>query len=170
MSARSINVDLLTSSYRIVGELSIGGSGVMGVLSDLTCSYLEIRHAKLARLHMATKLTASAQTIRVIKHQTVAICLARRDEVGPTSLARGAYARIFKYPLRMTTPLFDLEGTFEWGGRFDLSVIMDGTCEFVPLYDASLGAVLFPSLLIQGPVVLFNRSYLSTLVVENEGS
>jgi hypothetical protein len=170
MPTRSIPVDLLTTSYRIVGQLGVAHSGLMGMLSDQSCSFLEVKNASLARIHMATKLSEQSPNVRIVKNQAVAFSLARREEMGPLSTRGGSYARIFKFPLRVTTPFYEIEGTFEWSGRFDMTVIMDGTCDFVPLYDASLGAILFPSLLIQSPVILFNRRFLNTLVIANETS
>ncbi|RPI26379.1 MAG: hypothetical protein EHM70_19100 [Chloroflexota bacterium] len=166
MPARTISVDFLTSSYRVVGNLAIANSGVMGVLSDSTCSYLEVRNANMARIHMANKLVEQAAVVRVVKQQVIAICMARREDV---AIPRPGYARTNKYPLRLTTPIYELEGTFEWPGRFDFTLIMsDGANEFVPMYDASLGAILFPSLLIQSPVILVNRSYVISMVQVNE--
>ena len=168
MATRKVNIDILTSSYRIAGNLEVSNFGVLGVLSDSTCSYLDLRDANMARMHTAAKLTQTTQNIRVIKHQAVAVGLTRREDVGPQAVARGSYSRVFQYPIRITTQVYELEGTFEYAGRFDLSVIMDGTCEFIPLYDASLGAILFPSLFMQSPVILFNRSSMNTLILMNE--
>jgi hypothetical protein len=169
-SSRIVAVDLLTSSYRIVGDLKISNSGILGACADLNRSYLELNKASLARIHMATKLAESAHTIRVIKQQIMAVCLSRREDVGVSTGLRGGYSRPYQYPLRITTSIYELEGTYEWAGRFDLSVIMDGTCDFIPMYDASLGAILFPSLLIQNSVILFNRRHMDTLIVMNESA
>ncbi|MDO9128745.1 MAG: hypothetical protein Q7U34_02655 [Anaerolineales bacterium] len=76
----------------------------------------------------------------------------------PKALARGGYQNLIKYPIRVTTQVYELEGTLEWAGRFDFStVIMEGTRDFVPLYDTTLTAILIPGLRIESPAVLFNR-------------
>jgi hypothetical protein len=167
---RIVAIDLLTSSYRIVGDLKVSNSGVLGACADPNRSYLELTNASLARIHMATKLAESAHTIQVIKQQIMAVCLSRREDVGLSTGLRGGYNRTYQYPLRITTSIYELEGAYEWAGRFDLSVIMDGTCDFIPMYDASLGAILFPSLLIQSPVIIFNRTHMDTLILMNESS
>ncbi len=171
MANRTVSVDILTSSYRIVGQMAIATAiGVMGTLSDHTRTYLEVHDASMARIHMATKLMEKAPVVRVVKRQAVAICLEKRDDVGPQG-PRGTYIKAYKYPIRVTTNIYELEGIFEWGGRFDVAAILtDGSCDFIPVYDASLGAILFPSLLIQAPCVLFNRTYLNTCVLMNETS
>ena len=78
------------------------------------------------------------------------------------ALARGGYQNLIKYPIRVTTQVYELEGTLEWVGRFDFStVIMEGTRDFVPLYDTTLTAILIPGLRIESPAVLFNRKTCS---------
>ncbi len=169
MALRLIPVDILTSSYRIVGKLGVPTAGVMGLLSDDTNSFMEIHTANMARIHLATKLAEQTQVVRVVKRQIVALCLTRREDVGPVTTMRGGYTRPYRYPIRVTTPIYELEGTLEWPGKFDFSAIMiEGKCDFVPVYDASLGAVLFPTLLIQSPVAIFNRAHLNTLILMGE--
>ncbi|MDP2974600.1 MAG: hypothetical protein Q8N45_00150, partial [Anaerolineales bacterium] len=104
--------------------------------------------------------------------------LARREEAGPQALARGGYQNLIKYPIRVTTQVYELEGTLEWAGRFDFStVIMEGTRDFVPLYDTTLTAILIPGLRIESPAVLFNRkpcsltgrNHKNCLKIQHEG-
>ena len=171
MITRLVQIDLLTASFRIVGQLSVSSGGVLGVLCDPTSSFLEIHDANLARLHMATKLIEQAPFVRVVKQHVSAVCLDRREDIGPYATTRGGYARIHRYPLRITTPVFELDGTLEWPGRFDFVAIMaEGASDFIPLFDTSLGATLFPTFLIQSPAVLFNRRHLNTLVQVGEGT
>jgi len=170
MPTRIIQVDFLTSSYRVVGKINATGGGVLGILGDKTTSLMEVKDASMARIHMATKLVEQVQLVKVVKSQVLAVCLTKREDVGPLASPRTGYARLYEYPIRITTPIYELEGTLEYGGRFDLSIILtEGTCDFIPLFDASLGAILFPSLLIQSPAILFNRTYLNTLVLMSEG-
>ncbi len=170
MPTRMLQVDLLTSSYRIVGQLEVSAGGVLGVLCDPTSSFMEVHDASLARIHMATRLIEQQPLVRVVKQQLIAVCLSRREDVGPYSGMRGGYARVNKYPLRITTAVYEVEGVMEWPGRFDFVAIMaDGASDFFPLFDATLGAILFPAHLIQTPAVLFNRKQINTLVQVGEG-
>jgi hypothetical protein len=169
MTSRMVQIDLLTASYRIVGELEVSSGGVLGVMSDLTTSTMEIHDANLARLHMATNLVEQAPSVRVIKNQAAIVCLGRREDVGPHASSRAGYVRVQKYPLRITTPVFEIDGTLEWPGRFDFStIISDGTSNFIPLFDASVGAILFPTLLFQTPALLLNRNIINTLILKEE--
>ena len=168
---RTVSVDMLTSSYRIVGELPVTNSGVLGVVGDTTSSYMEIYNTNLARIHMATKLVEQAPLVRVVKSQVIAVCVNRRDEVAPQIAARAGYSRIGKYPVKITSTIYETEGTFEWSGRFDFTAVMaEGSCEFITLYDATVGAILFPMLLIQSPIILFNRRFINTLTLVGEGA
>ena len=61
------------------------------------------------------------------------------------ALARGGYVRMTEFPLRITTPVYELDGTLEWAGRFDFSSIMlEGTREFTPMYNTVITAILLP--------------------------
>ncbi len=170
MTTRLVQIDLLTASYRIVGQLGVSSGGVLGVLSDPNSSFMEIHDANLARIHMATKLVEQAPLVRVVKQQVSLVSLGRREEIGPYTAMRSGYVRIQKFPLRITTSVYELDGTLEWPGRFDFVAMMaEGASDFFPLFDASLSAILFPTFLIQSPAVLFNRRHLNTLVQLGEG-
>ncbi len=165
---RFISADFFTPSYRIVGKIAVPSTGLMGLLSDPNNSFAEINDARLARLHMPTKLVDHYQSVRVVKSQLFAICLARREDLGPQAIARGGYVRVNEYPIRVTTPIYDLAGTIEWSGRFDFSVIMaEGTREFVPIYNGLLTAILIPALKVDSPAILFNRKHVDLLALKS---
>jgi hypothetical protein len=168
MVTRSMKVDVLTSSHRIVGQVGVT-TGLLAVLSDHTTSFMDIRDAKMGRISLGNKLGQALPQVRVVRSHVLAISLDRREDIGPQIGPRPAYGRTFKYSVRLTTPIYEMEGTLDWPGRFDFSIMMkDGTCDFIPLYDASLGAIHIPELLIQNPVIIFNRTHISTLVMMDE--
>jgi hypothetical protein len=165
---RFISADFFTPSYRIVGKISVPSNGLVGLLSDPHSSFAEIHDARLARLPMPTKLVEHYQSVRVVKSQLFAICLARREDLGPQAVTRGGYVRVTEIPIRVTTPIYDLTGTIEWSGRFDFSVIMaEGTREFVPMFDAQLTAILIPALKVESPAMLFNRKHIDLLALKS---
>jgi hypothetical protein len=166
---RLMAADFLTPSYRIVGKLMVPHSGVMGLMNDPTSAFMEVLDAKLARLHMPTKLVGEYQVIDLVKSNVFAICLARREDTGPQSLARGGYQNLIRYNLRLTTQVYELEGTLEWAGRFDFATVMvEGVRDFVPLYDSILTAILIPQLRIESPAILFNRRQVDLLALVPE--
>ncbi len=166
VTQRSIAADFLTPGYRIVGHIMAPRSGLMGLMNDVTTNFMEVQDAKLARLHMPTKLVGEYKLIDLVKPNVFAVCLARREDVGPQALTRGGYQTLIRYPIRVTTQVYELVGTLEWIGRFDFSTVMvKGTRDFVPLFDATLTAILIPSLRIESPAVLFNRKQVDLLAL-----
>jgi hypothetical protein len=162
---RSVPADFLTGSYRVVGQVMVPGTGMVGILNDMTTSLIQVVDVKLARVHMATKLVGEYRAIDVVKPNLYAVCLTRREDVGPQALARGGFQQRMNYALRITTAVYELEGTLEWPGRFDLaSILLEGENTFVPLYDATLKAILIPQLTIESPAILLNRRMVDLAV------
>ncbi len=166
---RAIPADFYTPSYRIVGKVMVPNTGLMGLINDQMNSFMEIVDARLARVHMPSKLVDHYEVVRIVKSQIFAIALTRREDIGPQALARGGYVRLSEYPVRIATPVYELQGTLEWAGRFDFSTIMiEGSRDLVPIYDARLTAVLIPALKVESPAVLFNRRQVDLLALNTQ--
>lgn len=166
---RLVTADFLTPSYRIVGKVMTPNTGLTGLLNDTTNSFMEVLEAKLARLHMPTKLVGEYNVLDLVKPNIFAVCLTRREDLGPQALARGGFQKILKYPVKIATPVYELEGTIEWPGRFDFAAIMvEGIRDFMPIYDATLTAILIPQLKIESPAILFNRRHVDWLGLVSE--
>ena len=166
---RMLAADFLTLSYRVVGKMMVPNTGVVGLINDPTTSFMEVTDAKLARIHMPTKLVGEYKVIDLVKNNVFAICLTRREDVGPSALARGGYQNLIEYSIRVTTQVYELEGKLEWAGRFDFATVMvEGVRDFVPLYDATLTAILIPQLRIESPAILFNRRQVDLLGLVSE--
>jgi hypothetical protein len=166
---RMLAADFLTPSYRVVGKTMVPNSGVVGMLNDPTTSFMEVLDAKLARIHMPTKLVGEYKMVDLVKSNIFAVCLNRREDVGPSALARGGYQNLVEYSIRLTSQVYELEGKLEWTGRFDFARIMvEGVRDFVPIYDATLTAILIPQLRIECPAMLFNRKLVDLLGLVSE--
>jgi len=166
---RMLAADFLTQSYRVVGKILVPNTGVVGLVNNPTTSFMEVVDAKLARIHMPTKLVGEYKVVDLVKDNVFAICLARREDLGPQALARGGYENLVEYSIRVTTQVYELEGTLEWGGRFNFATVMvEGARDFVPLYDAKLTAILIPQLRIESPAILFNRRQVDLLGLISE--
>ncbi len=166
---RLVTADLLTPSYRVVGKVMVPNTGLVGVLNDTMNSFMEILDAKLARVHMPTKLVDHYEVLRIVKRQIFAVCLSRREDIGPQALARGGYVRLHELPVRITSHVYDIEGTLEWAGRFDFATVMvDGTRDFVPLYNSTISAILIPTLKIESPAMLFNRKQVDLFGLKSQ--
>lgn len=163
---RFLPADIYTSGYRIVGKIMVSTHGLMGILNDTTKSHLEVHDARLARIHMPTKLVDHFEVVRLIKAQLFAVCAARREDLGPTGIQRGGYTSISVMPARLTTNVYELEGKLEVAGRFDFAVmIADKARSFIPLYEAALTAILIPNLKMESPAILFNREKVDMIAL-----
>ena len=166
---RMLAADFLTQSYRVVGKMMVPNTGVFGLINDPTTSFMEVVDAKLARIHMPTKLVGEYKVIDLVKDNVFAICLTRREDVGPQALARGGYQNLVEYSIRLTTRVYELEGIMELSGRFNFAAIMvEGVRDFVPIYKATLTAILIPQLRIESPAILFNRRQVDLLGLVSE--
>ena len=163
---RFLPADVYTSGYRIVGKIMVSTHGIMGIMNDINKSHLELHDARLARIHMPTKLVDHFEVVRLIKGQIFAICVARREDLGPTGIQRGGYTSISVLPARLATHVYELEGKLEVAGRFDFAVmIADKTRNFIPLYEAALTAILIPNLKVESPALLFNREKVDLIAL-----
>jgi len=168
---RFLPADVYTSGYRVVGKIMVSTNGIMGILNDTTKSHMEIHDARLARIHMPTKLVDHFEVVRMIKSQVFAICAARREDLGPAGMQRGGYSNIVELPARLATNVYELEGKLEVAGRFDFSVmIADRARNFIPLYEATLSAILIPNLKVESPGILFNREKVDFLALLGQRS
>jgi hypothetical protein len=163
---RLIPAEFLTTHHYIFGQCKVPQSGLMGMLSDPTSSYLEMNDASIALIYKPDKVINYAPVLWNVKSQLVAVCLNKRDYIGLQGIMRGGYTRLIPYPVQITTPTYDITGILEWSGRFEFSALMhEGTNAFFILYDASLSAPLVPALHIESPATLVNRVFLETLIV-----
>ena len=68
---RFLPADVYTSGYRVVGKVMVSTNGIMGILNDITKSHLELHDARLARIHMPTKLVDHFEVVRLVKSQSL---------------------------------------------------------------------------------------------------
>jgi hypothetical protein len=163
---RFLPADVYTSGYRVVGKVMVSTNGIMGVLNDITKSHLELHDARLARIHMPTKLVDHFEVVRLVKSQVFAICAARREDLGPSGIQRGGYTSVSSTPARLTTEVYEIEGKIEVAGRFDFSImIADRTRNFMPVYESVLTAILIPNLKAESPAILINREKIDMLAL-----
>jgi len=169
LTHRLLPADILTLSCRVVGQMVVPNTGVIGMMNDVTSSFMELTEAKLARIHMPTKLISEYTVMELVKNNIFAVCLTRREDVGPQALARGGYQNTVNYPIHITSQVYEIEGTLEWAGRINFArVMVEGTREFVPLYDVTITAILIPQFRVETPAILFNRKYVDSLALLSE--
>jgi hypothetical protein len=166
---RFLPADILTSGYRIVGKIMVTTHGAMGMLNDPTRSAMEVNDARLARLHMPTKLVDHFELVRMLKKHIYAVCMARREDLGPHAIVRGGFSSVIEYPIRVTTQMFEIEGIMELPGRFDFtSLVTEGSREFLPIFNATLTGILIPSLRVESAGMLINRNQIDLMALLNQ--
>ncbi len=166
---RFLPADILTSGYRVVGKIMVTSHGAMGMLNDPTRSSIEINDARLARLHMPTKLVDHFELVRMMKQHIFAVCMARREDLGPHAIVRGGFTSVIEYPIRVTTQMFEIEGIMELPGRFDFnSLITEGSREFLPVFNATVTGILIPNLRVESAGMLINRRQVDLMALLNQ--
>jgi len=166
---RFLPADVYTAGYRIVGKVMVSTNGIMGVLNDSTKSHVEIHDARIARIHMPTKLVDHYEIVRLVKTKVNVACAARREDLGPTGIVRGGYSNITELQARLATNVFEIEGKLQVAGRFDfVTMIADRTRNFIPMFEATLTAILLPNLKVESPGILLNREKIELLAFLNQ--
>lgn len=168
---RFLPADVYTAGFRVVGKIMVSTNGIMGVLNDSTKSHLEIHDARIARIHMPTKLVEHYEVVRLVKLKVEVACAARREDLGPTGIVRGGYSNVTELQARIATNVFEIEGKLQVVGRFDfVTMIADRTRNFIPMFDATLTAILLPNLKVESPGILLNREKIDMLAFLNQRS
>ena len=166
---RFVSADIYTSGYRVVGKVMVANTGVIGLMNDTTNSAMEVHDARLAKIHMPTKLVDHFDMVRMVKNRVMVMCLPRREDLGPAALVRGGYGTVSDYPVRFTSQTYEVEGKLELPGRFDFQGLMfEGSRHFLPVFDAILTAILIPNLRVESPGMLFNRSHADVVALLNQ--
>ena len=77
------------------------------------------------------------------------------------------YHKLVKYPIRVTTQVYQLEGTLEWSGRFDFATVMvEGSGRLRPaLQRHAHRHPVSRSCASKVPAILFNRRQVDLLAV-----
>ncbi len=163
-TTRFILTNIFTPSYRILGRIEVGSSGLIGLLNDPNTSSIEVTQVSLARLHEPRAITEKAPLVRLVKKGILVVGVSRENEVGPTLMARAGYGSIDRHPVRAISGTFEMKGLVEWSGRFDLSPILVEGGDFFPMFDVVLRAIEFPELNMKSPAVLLNRRKLDILL------
>jgi len=163
---RLIPAEILTSSHYIFGQIKVIQSGLVGMLTDTTNSFLEVNEASIAPIFKPSSVMNYATQLYMVRSEIAAVSLSKREYLGMQGVMKSGYQRLIQYPVQISTRTYDLTGTLEWSGRFEFSaLITEGTSNFFMVYDAVLTAHLYPELRIESPVILLNRNYLETLVI-----
>jgi hypothetical protein len=166
VSNRLIPAEILTCSHYIFGQIKVIQSGLVGMLTDMTTSFIEVNEASIAPIHKPASVMNYASQLFLVRSEIAAVTLRKRDYMGLQGVMKSGYQRLIPYPVQISTRTYDITGTIEWSGRFEFSaLITEGTSYFIIIYDAVLTAPLYPDIRLEAPVMLLNRSFLETLII-----
>ncbi len=166
---RLIPAEILTSSHYIFGQIKVSQSGLLGMLTDTTTSSIEVDEASIAPVHKPSSVVNYAPQLFMVRSEIAAVSLRKRDYMGLQGVMNSGYQHLLPYPVQISTRTYDIAGTIEWSGRFEFSaLITEGTSHFIIVYDATLTAPLYPEIKLEAPVMLLNRSFLETLIVNKK--
>ena len=163
---RLIPAEILTSSHYLFGQVKVIQSGLMGMLTDTTSSFLEVNEASISPIQKPSNVTNYATQLFLVRSRLVAVCLNKREYMGTQGVMKASFQRSLPYSVQISTSIYDISGTFEWSGRFEFSALLtEGTSSYLIIYDALLTAPLFPELKIESPVILLNRNFIETFII-----
>ena len=166
MANRSISIEIYTASHRVLGRIHPTASGLFSYLNIPTSSYIEIEGAHLMRLHQPGKLVARYQTLWLVKSEIVVILLSGRNELGPTGFTMGGYTTNVPHWVRVIMGGYELVGIIETPGKFNFGALMfESERFFMPLYNATLTAILFPNVQAESAAMIFNRQKVDALAM-----
>jgi hypothetical protein len=166
---RLIPAEILTSSQYIFGQIKVIQSGLVGMLTDMTTSFVEVNDASIAPIHKPSSVMNYASQLYMVRSEIAIVSLRKREYMGMQGVMKSGYQRLIPYPVQISTRTYEITATLEWSGRFEFSaLITEGTSYFIIISDAVLTAPLFPELKLESPVMLINRSFLETLVINKK--
>ena len=163
ISKRRIQAEFLTASYSIKGEVHVGSAGLGGYLNDSSDALVEVYEAGMARNLTPSKMMAIYDLAELNRKEIIAVCLKRREDVGPRLGLRVGYEPV-EYPVWLTTAEYEIEGTIEWSGHFEFSTLMaEGRRNFIPLYQANIQVIMVPKSKIECDALFVNRNLSAPL-------
>ncbi len=163
---RLIPAEILTCSHYIFGQIKVIQSGLVGMLTDMTTSFIEVNEASVAPIHKPSSVMNYASQLYLVRSETAVVTLRKREYMGLQGVLKSGYQHLVPYPVQISTRTYDITGTIEWSGRFEFSaLITEGTSYFIIVYDALLTAPLYPDIRLEAPVMLLNRNFLETLII-----
>ncbi len=153
-----IEVDLFTQTHWITGQVIPGVHGLFSHMNMPTESSIEINQVELCPLHEVQQKSEKVARLWLAKLEIIVILVGNRAGLGPSNIVRAGYTKPFPHYVRVLIDGYELQGQIQTGGRFEFGALMfEGENPFIPLFDATLGALLFPRVKAQAPAMLFNR-------------
>ncbi len=166
MAKGTTQIEIYTNLHRINGHTQPGPSGLFSFFNRLTESTVEIEEARITALHQTMDQAEKTPRLWMVKAEIAAVAAGSRGDIGPISTVRGGYTKPFPHRVRVVVGGYELRGLVETPGKLDFGALaVEGDSLFMPIYDASLSAILFPRVKIETPAILFNRKMVVGLML-----
>lgn len=171
LTQRPVIADFLTNSFRLMGKVYIPSSGLLTLMNDQSSAYAEVIQAQMMRLNLSSRVLDQYEVTRLVKQHVLAVCISRREDVGPQAFPRLGFAPLTDYPIEIVTDTYEVQGIVQWAGRLDFSSLMAvDNPDFFPIYKATITGIQVTNLVVESPIVLFNRTHISAITqVEASG-
>jgi hypothetical protein len=166
MIKQPLQVQVITKTHWIKGEIGVGPQGLFSQMNLPTESSIDIESGELSALHRVNQSAEKFSKMWFVKKEILAVMVDSRADLGPSHVLRAGYTKPFPHMVRIVSEGFELIGEIHTGGRFDFSsFIFEGESTFLPLYEARVQAILFPSAFAESPAMLFNRKRIEGLSI-----
>lgn len=164
MAKQPLQVQVITKTHWIRGEIGVGAQGLFSQMNLPTESSVEIDSGQISPLHRVNQAAEKFSKMWFVKKEILAVLVDSRTGLGPPHVVRAGYTKPFPHMVRIVTEGFELIGEIQTGGRFDFSsFIFEGESTYLPLYGARVQAILFPAAFAEAPAILFNRKRVEGL-------
>ena len=102
----------------------------------------------------------------LVKSEIVAMLLSSRSELGPTGFTRGGYTTNVPHWVRVVMGGYELMGIIETPGKFNFgSLMFESERFFLPIYNATMTAILFPNVRAESVAMVFNRRMVDAIAM-----
>ena len=95
---RLIPAEILTCSHYIFGQIKVIQSGLVGMLTDMTTSFIEVNDASIAPIHKPSSVMNYAPQLYLVRSEIAAVSLRKRDYMGLQGVMKSGYQRLDPVP------------------------------------------------------------------------
>jgi len=161
----SIPADFFSGGHRVSCQVAVPVGGLSALLIDPLNSYLELEDAYISRINSPGEIVAHYSLAAIRKENILFLILARREDGDPTgvsTLFRPAARRAF-----LTVRSFELRGTVETETHASpRDIMIQSVGRFIPLYEATATAALFPDTTFDGSLFLVNKDQVEAFCID----
>jgi len=159
-----IEVEIFTRYHFLTGSINAGPRGLYGYINQPTVQGIEIFDANYYLIFQMNEPAAQFGKVWLARQAMKLVYPVRRMDMGTSALPSGGYTRPLSHWVRILVGGYELVGSVQTRGSFDIAgLLYSGDQNFIPVYKCYLQAAMFPNIVRQIPLVLFNRDWVSSI-------